>query len=505
MTNDPKRDFKLGIALKELQEDGILAGRVGEEDAILIRRGEQFYAVGALCTHYHGHLADGLVVGETIRCPLHHACFNLKTGAVIGAPALDPVPCWQVERNGDRVFVGEPLTSAPPAPASRSGGAIPRSVVIVGGGAAALAAAATLRREGYENALTLISADDTAPYDRPNLSKDFLAGTAPEEWMPLRAANFYADNHIDLMLNTSVGKLDPLKKQVTLTSGKELSFDALLLCTGSQATAIAIPGATRDNLYYLRTLADSRLILKRLSGARRAVIRGAGFIGLEAAAALRTQGLEVHVVSPQRVPMERVFGAQIGTMLLELHASHGVTFHAGTNLTGISGRTVSLSDGSTIEADFVLAGVGAQPCLDLARGAGLSIDGGVVVDEYLHTNAPGVFAAGDIARYPAHFSGSRIRVEHWVAAERQGETAARNILGRREVFRTVPFFWTQHYDVAVNYTGHADSWDSITVDGDVAQRNCAVSYLRGKRAIAMATVGRDLENLKAELMLEKRT
>jgi len=500
MSTEAKRDFKLGVALKELPDNSILAGRVGEEEAILVRRGGQVYAVGALCTHYHGQLADGLVVGETVRCPLHHACFNLKTGAAIGAPALDPIACWRVEQSADRVFVREPLGQATTVRLPRN--ASPYSVVIVGGGAAALAAAATLRGNGYDNALTLVSADDTPPYDRPNVSKDFLAGTAPEEWMPLRASNFYADTDIDLMLNTTVGKLDPSSKRVTLTNGKELAFDALLLATGSEATTISIPGATSENLFYLRTLDDSRRLLKRLAGAKSAVILGAGFIGLEAAASLRTQGLQVHVVSPQRIPMERVFGTQIGSMLLELHSSHGVKFHLGVSISGIAGRTISLSDGSRIEADFTLAGVGARPCIDLARDAGLSIDRGVAVDEYLQTSAPGIFAAGDIARYPAHFSGERIRVEHWVAAERQGQTAARNLLGQREIFRTVPFFWTQQYDVAVNYTGHADSWDSIAVEGEIAQRNCAVSYVRGGRTIAMATISRDLQSLKTELMLE---
>jgi NADPH-dependent 2,4-dienoyl-CoA reductase/sulfur reductase-like enzyme/nitrite reductase/ring-hydroxylating ferredoxin subunit len=501
MTDATKRDFKLGIGLNELPDNSILAGRVGEEEAILVRRGEQIYAVAALCTHYHGHLADGLIVGDTVRCPLHHACFSLRTGAAIAAPALDAIACWRVEQSADRIFVREPQEQATTLRLPRN--ASPRSVVIVGGGAAALAAAATLRGSGYDNALTLISADDTPPYDRPNVSKDFLTGAAPEEWMPLRPSNFYADSDIDLLLNATVGKLDPAAKRVTLTNGKELAFESLLLATGSEAAAIQIPGATSENLFYLRTLADSRRLLKRLAGARSAVVLGAGFIGLEAAASLRAQGLEVHVVSPQRIPMERVFGPQIGMMLLELHSSHSVTFHLGVSLSAIAGRTMTLSDGSTIKADFILAGVGGRPCIDLAREAGLSIDRGVVVDEYLQTSAPGIFAAGDIARYPAHFSDQRIRVEHWVAAERQGQTAARNLLGQREIFRTVPFFWTQQYEVAVNYTGHAESWDSIAVDGDVSQRNCAVSYRRGSRTIAVATISRDLQSLKAELMLER--
>ena len=503
MQDSAKPDFALGLPCEQLAQDGMLPGRVGSDEVVLVRRGDRVFAIGAQCTHYHASLAAGLLVDDTVRCPMHHACFSLATGAALGAPALDPIDCWRVERQGERYFVREKLPPPPTVSFAADSVGAPRSVVIVGGGAAALAALVTLRREGYSGELTVISADDTAPYDRPNVSKDLLAGTAPEEWMALRASTFYSENRIDLRLNTSVLSIDLPGRQLRLSDGPELAFDALLLATGSEAAQVSIPGATPENLFYLRTLADCRQLLKRIKGARRAIVLGAGFVGLEAAASFRTQGLEVHVVAPDTVPLARVMGPELGGMLKQLHTSHGVIFHPGTHLTSIANRTFFLSDGSTIEADFVLAGVGARPRLDLARRAGLSIERGVVVDEYLQTSAAGVFAAGDIARYPAHFSGDRIRVEHWVAAQRQAQTAARNMLGRRERFTTVPFFWTQQYDVAINYVGHADHWDSTTIEGDIQAHNCTVRYLRAGRTIAVASVARDLENLKAELALER--
>jgi NADPH-dependent 2,4-dienoyl-CoA reductase/sulfur reductase-like enzyme/nitrite reductase/ring-hydroxylating ferredoxin subunit len=495
-----KPDFSLGVRIDSLADGQMLVGRVGDEDAILIRHQGECFAIGGSCSHYHGDLSMGLIVDETVRCPLHHACFSLRTGVVLGPPALDPIPCWRVERVGEQFFARGKL--APPMPSAPASAVhTPQSVVIVGGGAAALSAAMTLRRAGYDKDLTLVSLDDTAPYDRPNVSKDLLAGTAPEEWMPLRSSEFYTDNHIKLLLNTSVQALDPRRKRVYL-EGRELPFGALLLATGSEPARVAIPGTTAENVFYLRTLSDCRVLLKKLPNAHRAIVLGTGFIGLEAAASLRTRGLEVHAVGLEQIPMERVLGPELGALLLQLHVSRGVHFHLGRSVAGIEGHSYRLTDGSTLEADFMIVGVGARPCVDLAQRAGLALDRGVLVDEYLQTSAPDVFAAGDIARYPAHFSGERIRVEHWVLAQQQGQTAARNMLGFREPFRTVPFFWTQQYDVAINVTGHAERWDATRIEGDLAARDASVHYLRAGRTLAVATVSRDLDNLKAERSLE---
>jgi NADPH-dependent 2,4-dienoyl-CoA reductase/sulfur reductase-like enzyme/nitrite reductase/ring-hydroxylating ferredoxin subunit len=497
-----KPDFQLGFAIGDLADGAMVAGRVDTEDAILIRRGGEFFAVGAYCTHYHGALADGLIVDDTVRCPWHHACFDLRTGAALRAPALDPIACWRVERSGDKVFAREKVAIQSRRGSPTAATSPPSSVVIIGGGAAGLAAADTLRREGFQGALTMISADDSPPCDRPNLSKDFLVGTAPAEWIPLRPPEYYANNQIDLTLGTRVSSIDVRQKCVLFENGHALAFGALLIATGAEPARLEIPGAADSQLHYLRTFADSQAIVAKAASAKRVVVVGTSFIGLEVAASLRARGIEVHVVGPDAVPLERVLGREVGTAVRDIHEAHGVVFHLGTTVTRLDGNWVTLSDDTQLGADFVVLGVGVRPAIALAERAGLTIDRGIAVDEYLETSAPGIFAAGDVARWPDPHSGERIRVEHWVVAQRQGQVAARNILGQRLPFDAVPFFWSQHYDITINYVGHAQVWDSVAIEGTLASHDCAVSYKRGDRALAVATISRDLQSLQTERAFE---
>jgi NADPH-dependent 2,4-dienoyl-CoA reductase/sulfur reductase-like enzyme/nitrite reductase/ring-hydroxylating ferredoxin subunit len=499
-----KLDLKSGVALQDLPDGGMLLGRVDTEEVILLRRGDSLFAVGALCSHYHGPLAEGLFVGDTLRCPWHHACFSIRTGEALRAPALDPIACWRVERVGDTAFVRERLADAKPGstPPAVSSSSLPASVVIVGGGGAGLAAADMLRREGYQGSVTMLSADDSPPCDRPNLSKDYLAGTAAEDWIPLRAPEFYAEHGIDLVLNSRVSSIDVRRKYVQLDSGRQFEFGALLIATGAEPVRLDIAGAADSQVHYLRTFADSRAIVAKAASAKRAVVVGASFIGLEVAASLRARGIEVHLIGPDSVPLERVLGLEVGRFVRELHESHGVVFHLGRTVSRIDGNKVTLSDATTLDADLVVLGVGVRPSIALAEQAGLAIDRGIRVDEYLETSAPGVFAAGDVARWPDPHSGERIRIEHWVVAERQGQVAAKNILGRRRRFDAVPFFWSQHYDIAINYVGHAEKWDAVEIEGTLANRDCALTYKRGNRTLAVATISRDLQSLRAELAME---
>jgi NADPH-dependent 2,4-dienoyl-CoA reductase/sulfur reductase-like enzyme/nitrite reductase/ring-hydroxylating ferredoxin subunit len=500
MADEPKPDLRAGIAVSRVPDGAMVVGVVDGEDVLLTRRGDAFFAVGAHCTHYHGPLAEGLVVGDTVRCPWHHACFSLRTGEALRPPALDPVACWGVERVGETVFVREKRDAvSKPAP----GGGAPASVVIVGGGAAGLAAADMLRREGYDGPVTLVTADDAAPVDRPNLSKDYLAGTAEESWIPLRPPEFYTECRIDLVTSAPVASVDLDGKRVLLHDGRTFPFGALLLATGADPVRIPIPGADESRLHYLRTFADSQAIVTRTGSAKRALVVGASFIGLEVAASLRQRGLAIAVVAPESQPLERILGPEVGRFVRGLHESHGVVFHLGETVARMEGGTAVLSGGGRVETDFVVLGVGVRPSVALAEQAGLAIDKGIVVDEYLESSVPGVFAAGDIARWPDPHTGQRIRVEHWVVAERQGQVAARNILGRRERYDAVPFFWSQHYDTRINYVGHADSWDAIEVDGSLAGANARVTYRKDGRTLAVATVGRDLESLEAEHDLER--
>jgi NADPH-dependent 2,4-dienoyl-CoA reductase/sulfur reductase-like enzyme/nitrite reductase/ring-hydroxylating ferredoxin subunit len=499
--SDSLPDLELGIAAADFDRRPMLVGRVGTEQVLVVKSGNEYFAVSALCTHYHGHLVDGLLVDGTIRCPWHHACFDLKTGAVKRGPALDPLERWQVDRQEDRIFVRRQLPRTGNAPYSAD--MQPESVVIVGAGAAGLAAALTLRRSGYHHRLTMVSGEPDAPYDRPNLSKDYLAGTAPEEWLPLRSDDFYRDHGIELALGAAVVAIDTKQSKLTLHGGRELAFDRLLLATGAAPIRLRIDGAEPDRVFYLRSVADCRAIIARAASAQRVVVLGSSFIALEVAASLRTRGLEVHVVGRDATLMRRVLGEHVGGLLRTVHESRGIVFHLGKTITRVEQQSVMLSDGATLNADLIVVGAGVRPVDDLARAAGIATDNGVTVDEYLMTSANGVYAAGDIASWPDKRSGERLRVEHWVVAQRLGETAARNILGARERFTAVPFFWTQQFDVVINYVGYASSWDNIRIEGDLAQRDCTIRYERGGRLAAAATISRDMASLLAELELER--
>jgi NADPH-dependent 2,4-dienoyl-CoA reductase/sulfur reductase-like enzyme/nitrite reductase/ring-hydroxylating ferredoxin subunit len=488
-------DLTAGVELAQLADGGMLLGQAAGEAVLLARSGENVFAVGATCTHYSGPLADGLVVDGQVRCPWHHACFDLASGEPVGAPALNPIACWDVERSGGRVFVrGKRARAAAPA-----GVAGPASVVILGAGAAGNAAAEMLRRAGYRGPVTMIGAEP--PVDRPNLSKDYLAGTAPEEWIPLRGAEFYAEQQIALVV-TRATAIDPAGKSVTLADGTHIGYGALLLATGAQPTRLAVPGADLPHVHTLRSLVDSRAIIAAATGARRAVVVGASFIGLEAAASLRARNVEVHVVAPGGRPLERVMGPELGDFIRALHEEHGVVFHMGRRPSAIDADAVTLDDGTRLEADLVVAGIGVRPATALAADAGLHVDDGVVTDEQLRTSAPGIWAAGDIARYPDR-RGRPVRIEHWVVAERQGQAAARNLLGAGEPFRVVPFFWSQHYDVPINYVGHASQWDHIDVYGDLAGRNALVAFREGGTVAAVASIYRDRESLQIEAAMER--
>lgn len=495
-------DLAKGVRTADIVDGAMLLGHVKGEPVLVARTGNNFSAIGAVCTHYGGPLAEGLIVGDTVRCPWHHACFSLRTGTALRAPALNPVSCWRIDQRTETLYVREKIEPVPRRP-TLIASATPSSIVIIGGGAAGNAAAEVLRNEGYAGPVTILSADDAVPCDRPNLSKDYLAGTAPEEWIPLRSPEFYRDNQIELRLKTRVASIDRHDKRVALENGSTLRYGALLLATGAQPVRLTVPGADQPHVLYLRGLGDCRTLIAKTRTARNAVIVGASFIGLEVAASLRTRGIAVHVVAPEAYPMQRILGDDVGKFVRALHERHGVVFHLGKTLRSIAPRCVTLSDGTAIDADLVVVGIGVRPVISLAEKAGLSIDRGILVDEHLETNANEIFAAGDIARWPDRLTGERIRVEHWVVAERQGQTAARNMLGLKERFSAVPFFWSQHYDMTISYVGHAEHWDSIAIDGAV-EKDCSITYSHRGRKLAVATISRDRESLKTELEFERQ-
>lgn len=498
-------DLRKGIALSELADGAMQLGHADGEAVLLARRGTEIFALGSTCTHYGGPLAEGLMVGDTVHCPWHHACFSLRTGEALHAPALNPVACWRVEQRDGRAYVTEKIETPPLEQGSGGTRADPdarEAIVIIGAGAAGSAAAEMLRREGYAGKITMIDADEPAPYDRPNLSKDYLAGSAPEEWIPLRPPDFYEEHGVDYLRGVRVARIDTAAKRVVLENGATHAFDKLLLATGAEPVTLPIPGADQAHVHYLRTLADSRAIIASAEHAKRAVVVGGSFIGLEVAASLRARSVDVHVVARESLPFERILGGDMGRFIQSLHEEHGVVFHLEQTVTRIDPKSVTLANGETLPADLVVLGVGVRPRVALAEQAGLAVDDGVVVNESLETSVPGIYAAGDIARWP-YYTGDRIRVEHWVVAQRQGQTAARSMAGIRKPFTAIPFFWSQHYDVQISYVGHAERWDRIDLSGSIEARDCTLTFYHGDERLAIATIFRDQESLRGEAEMEE--
>lgn len=492
-------DLAEGIPHGALAPGQMIEGSYAGERVLLARVGDRFHAVAATCTHYGAPLCEGLLHGSSVHCPWHHARFDLESGRATAPPALASLTRYRVGVEGGRVRV---LGPAPAATRSVRATGAPDPVLIVGAGAAGAVAAETLRDEGFTGRVLLLDGEPGGPVDRPNLSKDYLAGNAPEEWLPLRADEFYREQAIELRTGARVERIDPAARTVTLAGGEELAFGALLLATGADPIPLPVPGAELPHVFTLRSLRDTRAIIDATARARRAVVIGASFIGLEVAASLRARKLEVHVVAPEAVPMERALGRELGGFVRETHEAHEVRFHLGTTVQAIEREQVILADGARLPAELVVVGIGVRPATALAEAAGIACDRGVLVDAMLRTSAPGVWAAGDLARWPDPASGERVRIEHWVLAERLGRAAARNILGAEQPFRAVPFFWSRHYDVSIRYVGSAIGSDGAEVVGDPRHGRGAVLFRRGGRTVAVASVGVPRASLEAELALE---
>jgi NADPH-dependent 2,4-dienoyl-CoA reductase/sulfur reductase-like enzyme/nitrite reductase/ring-hydroxylating ferredoxin subunit len=492
-------DLKLGVKFESLVENEPLLGHFDGEAAILVRQGNEIFATAATCTHYNGPLAEGLVVGETIHCPWHHARFSLRTGEALGAPALNPVSCFNILRRNDMVMIDgkKPADFRVPWPLN------PSSVVIVGAGAAGAACADMLRVKGYTGSITLAGDEEPGPVDRPNLSKDYLAGTASEDWIPLRTREYYDSIDVALITDDPAVRISTVDHQVVLRSGRTLGYGALLLATGAEPRSLSIEGADLPHVYRLRTLADSKAIIDNAQRAKTCVVIGASFIGLEVAASLRQRGLKVSVVGQESVPLGKILGEELGRFIQELHEQHEVRFFLNAKPRAIREDRVELGDGSFVEADMVILGVGVSPRTSLAEAAGIKVDNGVVVDESLRTSATDVFGAGDVARFPEVVSGEPARIEHWVVAERQGQAVARLMLGIGGAFREAPFFWSQHYDVTISYVGHASSWDDCELQGDLQKHDACAAYRRNGKTIAVATIGRDHLSLRVEAAMEQ--
>ena len=363
-----------------------------------------------------------------------------------------------------------------------------QTFVIVGASLAGAKAAETLRSEGFDGRVVLVGAESERPYERPPLSKDYLRGESPGEKVYVHPESFYAENEIELRTSTPVTELDPAAFEVTLEGGERVGYDRLLLTTGAEPRRLSVPGAELEGVLYLRDLEDCESIAERLRHGGKVVVVGAGWIGAEVGASARDKGLGVTIVEQATVPLERVLGPEVGAVYADIHRDHGVELLAGAGLEGFEGdrsvERVRLSDGRTIDCDFVVVGIGVAPRTGLAEAAGLGTDNGILVSERLATSVPGVFAAGDVANAAHPFYGRRIRVEHWANALNQAPAAARNMLGKDEPYDRLPYFFSDQYDVGMEYSGYATSWDEVVFRGDVASREFIAFWLDAGRVVA---------------------
>lgn len=485
--------------LSEINDGEMKEIQVGETPVLLARVSGKCYALAAKCTHYGGPLAKGALVGDRIICPWHHACFNATNGDLKEPPALDSLPSFTLRIDGDDIFVElpeEPADRRTPAMARLDAKTDGRVFVILGGGASGYMAAQTLRADGFKGRIVMVTREDRYPYDRPNLSKDYLQGSAEPEWIPLRADEFFADHDIEIMRESEAKKIDTAAKEITFADGKTLAYDSLLVATGGIPRKLELPNAGLKNIFVLRSFDTAEAIIAAAEKATKAVIIGASFIGMETAASLAQRGVSVTVIAPDKVPFEKTLGAEIGELFRRVHEKNGVKFRLNSHVKGFEGgeavRSVILDTGETVDADLVIVGIGVSPATGFLDGIELHKDGGVVTDKHLSLGRD-LYAAGDIVHFPDARTGESIRIEHWRTALQQGQTAGHNMAGRTMAFTGVPFFWTTQFGVTLNYVGHADRWDEIIFDGDPASQDFLAFYVKDFRVLAVAGMNRDSE------------
>jgi NADPH-dependent 2,4-dienoyl-CoA reductase/sulfur reductase-like enzyme/nitrite reductase/ring-hydroxylating ferredoxin subunit len=494
-------DLRIGVDVVEVPEGTMLSGHFRGMPVLVANDRGRICALSATCTHLGAPLNEGILVGGEVHCPWHHARFSLTTGAAVGAPALSALRRFTVVVREGRLVVGD---SPPPSAAAPSAVARGSRVVIIGGGAGGHACADALLRFGFAGSVTVVSDDIDPPYDRTFCSKQYLIG------MKTRDQSLIADHQIYgsatgamLRLRCRVRALDIKAQSLILESDERLAYDVLVLGMGAEPKRPQLPGFDRPNVHVLRTLRDADALIRAAREAKHVTVIGASFIGLEVAASLRQRKLEVDVVTPELVLFDKLLGAQVGKMIQAVHEEKGVHFHFGRNARRFDGKRLFLDDGSMIETNFVVLGVGVTPRTELAQAAGLSCapadeGGGVIVNERLECSRPGVFAIGDIARYPDPLTRKSIRVEHWVHAQRQGQHVARVIMGQAGQYTDVPFFWSAHFDTGLRYLGHADSILRTRTEGSVEARNFARLYQGENAEKAFVTCNRDRESLLQE-------
>ncbi len=479
------------------------------KEILLARVNGSFHAVGAYCTHYGAPLGEGVLNGERLVCPWHHACFNITTGDLQEPPALDSLPHYEVKIENDQVIVrvADDASDRRTPPMTKRDTKDERLFVIAGGGAAGYAAAQTLREDGFMGRVVLITRDNHLPYDRPNLSKEYLQGNAEPEWLPLRSEDFFAEHDIEVIQGQKMTRIDAATKTITFSDGnggEVLRCDALLIATGGEPRKLPFQSGAQSNVFLLRSYDDSDAIIAAAEKGKRAVVIGASFIGMEVASSLTARGCEVTVVAPDDVPFEKILGAKIGKLFQDIHEENGVKFRLGVSVAGFDGpkkvTAVILEDDKLLEADLVVVGVGVKPATGFLEGVTLHHDGGVMVDEHLRA-ADGIYAAGDIVYFPHPLTGEPTRIEHWRTAMQQGRIAAHNMTGKEVSYDSVPFFWTRQFDVGLLYVGHVKQWDEIIYQGDLLARDFLAFFTKENRVVAVAGMNRNQEMAAIEELM----
>jgi NADPH-dependent 2,4-dienoyl-CoA reductase/sulfur reductase-like enzyme/nitrite reductase/ring-hydroxylating ferredoxin subunit len=489
------REYEVGY-LDDLSDRTMRQIEVEGQKILLLRDGTDVRAVDATCPHAGAPLSQGVRHGTRLICPWHKATFCIRTGALVSPPAVDGLTAYNVRVDGGRMLLTYPADAPPRSePASD-----PRCFVIVGAGAAGAVAAQTLREAGFGGRVVMLDNENRVPYDRTILSKYALSGQPGAEKSPLQPQSFYKQMGIE-RVTAMVTQVDPGTRRITCADGSSLRYDAALLATGGVPGRPDLPGRDLPNVFLLRSRADADAILAQAERSERAVVLGASFIGMEVAASLRERGLDVTVVGKQAAPFEKQLGVRIGNAFVSLHKKRGMRFALGRAIRAIKGdgrvQEVVLDTGESIAADLVVIGFGIRPATDCLDQSARNDDGSITVDAHLCVT-DGLYAAGDIARFPLRGDGEPIRVEHWRVAEQHGRVAALNMLGQDIRFDAVPVFWTIQYLKRLDYIGHAVDWDDVVVHGDLEKPEFLAYYV--KNGIVRAAAGLDRDRDTAALI-----